>query len=250
MIRHLRALFSRQRAETPNDERMLGFYREFLRPGDLCFDIGSNMGNRLDIFRRLGCRVVALEPQTACFETLRRQYAGTPEIVLLQMAAAEREGELPIYIANAHTISSMSPEWIDRVRGSGRFAEYTWATTESVHCTTLDRLIADYGAPRFVKIDVEGFESQVLRGLSQPVPILSFEWTPEFFNATRACLSHLASLGKAEANYSLGESMHFALDEWVAFPALDTALDRYRHDHVVFGDIYVRFPEFARAHAG
>jgi len=250
MIQCLRALFSRLRPEPPHDGKMPAFYREFLRPGDLCFDIGSNVGNRLDVFRGLGCRVVALEPQSACFETLRRHYGDDPAVVLLHMGAAESKGELPIYLADANTISSMSPDWIDRVRTSGRFAEYTWATTETVRCTTLDLLISEFGVPRFIKVDVEGFELSVLRGLSQPVPMLSFEWTPEFFDAACGCLSHLADLGEAQANYSLGESMRFAQEEWVTFPELETILNRYRHDHVIFGDIYVRFPELLRTHSG
>jgi FkbM family methyltransferase len=243
LIRRLRDFLSPSSPVlSPDTGAMRAFYRQFLLPGDLCFDIGSNLGNRLEIFRRLDCTVVALEPQSVCFETLRQRFGKDPCVVLLPLAASESEGELPIHVASVNTISSMSSEWIERVRASGRFAEFQWDTAETVRCTTLDALIAEHGKPRFIKIDVEGFEPQVVRGLSQPVPALSFEWTPEFFDATRACLAHLSSLGSAEANYSLGESMRLALDEWVSPLALERELDKFRDDHVVFGDVYIRFP--------
>ena len=101
-------------------------------------------------------------------------------------------------------------------------------------------MIATHGQPRFIKIDVEGFEAEVVRGLSQSVPALSFEWTPEYLAATHDCFAHLAGLGFAQANYSLGESMRFALDQWDSLEAVERALTDYRHDTVVFGDVYVR----------
>lgn len=221
---------------------MTALYAQFLRSGDLCFDIGSNVGNRLEIFRSLGCRVVAAEPQSTCFTQLEARFGSDPEVFLVRTALAPQEGEMELYLSKAHTIASMSPEWIRRVRDSGRFTKYNWDRREIVPVTTLDRLIARHGVPRFIKIDVEGFELEVLRGLSQRVHALSIEWTPEFLAATEACLSHLGTLGAFEANYSLGESMRFELSEWTNAAGLIAELRRHEDNPVVFGDVYVRFP--------
>ena len=94
----------------------------------------------------------------------------------------------------------------------------------------------------FIKIDVEGFELPVILGLSQPVPCLSFEWTPEFSQAAWDCLDHLAGIGDIETNYSLGESMLWAAEQWMKPVQLKTALAAYENDIKHFGDIYVRFP--------
>ncbi len=222
---------------------MTGLYGKFLRAGDLCFDVGANLGNRLRIFRKLGCRVVALEPQQSCYSELQAEFGGDADVVLIQKAAAAAEREMEMLIANAHTISSLSTDWIRKVKESGRFAEYQWDKTQRVVTTTLDALIAAHGVPRFIKIDVEGFEPEVLRGLTQPVPFLSFEWTPEYSSAMVESLEHLESIGRIETNYSLEESMELADETWIAASRLRELLKPMETDSRVFGDIYVRFPE-------
>lgn len=229
-------------APTHGEERMTGLYGKFLRAGDLCFDVGANLGNRLRIFRKLGCRVVALEPQQSCYSELQAEFGGDADVVLIQKAAAAAEREMEMLIANAHTISSLSTEWIRKVKESGRFKDYRWDKTEKVVSTTLDALIASHGVPRFIKIDVEGYEPEVLRGLTQPAPFLSFEWTPEFSSATVESLAHLGTIGAIETNYSLGESMELASDQWMRASRLLELLKPMETDARVFGDIYIRFP--------
>ena len=137
----------------------------------------------------------------------------------------------------ADTISSLSPAWIESVKASGRFGGRRWDRKVIVPVTTLDQLIQEHGLPRFCKIDVEGFELEVLRGLTQPLPALSFEFTPEFIEAAVDCLRYLDGLGEARFNYSIGESMHLALPEWVDAAAMTSILTTLP-DKSIFGDVY------------
>ena len=76
-------------------------------------------------------------------------------------------------------------------------------------------MIKKYGIPNFCKIDVEGYELEVLKGLSKPIKTLSFEYTiPEFIDKDVDCNEYLNSLGKIVCNYSSADSMELAYSEW------------------------------------
>jgi FkbM family methyltransferase len=225
---------------TEQDERMLGFYSRLVRPGDLCFDIGANLGNRTRILRRLGARVVAVEPQPALARVLRAMHRRDDGVTVVESAVGEAAGDAELMLGNAHVLSSLSAEWIAATQRSGRFARSRWEERVQVRVTTLDALITENGVPDFVKIDVEGFEAPVVRGLSRAIPLLSLEFTPEWLDSTLECLERLSLLGTLRVNYSLGESMAMALDTWVTQAEIVAALERYRGDTSVFGDVYVR----------
>lgn len=220
---------------------MLVFYAQFVQPDTLCFDVGANIGNRVKVFLKLGANVIAIEPQSECAGTLRARYGKTDKVRVVQKALGDSEAKAEILISNALTISSLSPEWVQAVRRSGRFSQHNWDRSEVVEVTTLDRLIEQYGVPCFIKIDVEGFEYQVIKGLSQPVNALSLEFVPEFIDSAFKCLNHLQQLGDIRLNYSLGESMHLALGQWVTLSEITDLLEQFRNDHDLFGDVYVRF---------
>jgi FkbM family methyltransferase len=226
-----RAALERRRAQ-----KGVRFYREFLGGGELCFDVGANVGDRTRLFRQLGATVVAVEPQRACIAELKRRFEGDAQVAIVQSALGAAPGKAEIAISESDpTISTMSARW----RTEGRFAgSGNWTGTEEVEVTTLDRLIEEHGRPKFCKIDVEGYEEQVLAGLSEPIPYTSFEFTREFLDDARKCVSHLGRIGSIEVSYSPGESMALAGD-WADPGTIFARLDA-SPEPGLWGDIYVR----------
>ena len=105
--------------------------------------------------------------------------------------------------------------------------------------TTLDALIAAHGRPALCKIDVEGFEAEVLRGLSQPLPLVSFEYLPAAITVAYACLARLAALGEYEFNWFVGESHRWASPTWLDAGAMAAQLDTLAAGRAS-GDIFAR----------
>lgn len=215
-------------------------YRMFLHPGDLAFDLGAHVGNRVWAWRRLGARVVALEPNPALMERLERWYGRDPQVRLLPLAAGAVAGTATLSTSRMHpTVSSLSPQWIARVRAAPGFTRVRWEGQLEVPVTTLDRLIAEFGRPAFCKIDVEGFEAEVLRGLSQPLAALSFEYHAADPEAAVHCIRRLEELGRYEFNWTFGEAARLHRDRWAA--AEDAVgFVRSLPPRVASGDLYAR----------
>src|SRR5262245_46495879 len=199
------------------DAAMDALYARFVRAGDLTFDIGSHIGDRIGAFRRLGARVVALEPQPLCARAIRAIYTGDDKVTLIESACGAQPGTLTLQINSANpTVSTASADFIRAADGAGGWEGQVWDATVEVPCTTLDALVAEHGAPAFAKIDVEGFEDTVLEGLSQPLPTLSFEFTTIQRDVAQRCLERLASLGPYGFDVALGESQRLTFGCWVS----------------------------------
>lgn len=216
----------------------LKFYQQFIGKNDLCFDVGANIGNRTEIFLKLGARVVAVEPQDECAQMLKLRFGN--KIHLIQSALGERNGEETIFISETSEVSSLSKDWIDSVSQS-RFKNVQWDRQKKVAVTTMDDLIKTHGTPQFCKIDVEGYEEKVLSGLSSRIPVISFEYTiPERLDNVAACLSRLSVLGPFTCNFAIGEKMKLEYATWVSSEVLLKKLTDLS-SKAPFGDIYVRF---------
>ena len=119
-----------------------------------------------------------------------------------------------------------------------------WDKTETVKITTLDKLIAKLGSPKFCKIDVEGYEEQVLKGLSVPIEYISLEYTlPERLESLSNCLHELSRIGSFDCNYTIGEDMKLELSEWVGRDKLIHEVKQFGNREM-FGDIYIHGPTF------
>lgn len=212
-------------------------YSKFVKRGDVCFDIGANLGIITDSLLKLGVKVVCVEPQKACLDILREKFKDNKNVFIVGKAIGEREGEAEISICeDAPTISTMSDKW----REAGRFSEnYEWNKTQKVEVVTLDQLIEQYGTPSFCKIDVEGFEVSVLKGLTKAIPFVSFEFTKEFFEDAKTCINHISSIGPAKFNFTFCESEKLVFPEWVSSEELIRKLEGEKKVSLA-GDIYVK----------
>src|SRR3984893_15041819 len=139
-------------------------YARFVADDDLLFDIGSHVGDRVAAFRRLGARVVAVEPQPALTTTLRLLYGRDKDVGIEETAVGSRAGTAVLKLnLDTPTISTASEAFIAAAHDAPGWEGQHWTRTVEVPVTTLDAMIARHGAPRFIKIDVDGYEADVMR---------------------------------------------------------------------------------------
>lgn len=218
--------------------RLRRCYGQFIRPGDLCFDIGAHVGNRLMAWRALDARIVAVEPQPLLMRTLRQRYGKDANITLVEEAIGAEPGEATLFISTrTPTVTTLSREWIAQVQQDASFQSVRWDREVTVPVTTLDTLIELHGEPRFCKIDVEGFELAVLEGLSRPLVALSFEYIPASIGIALACIDRLEQLGHYEYNLAPGETHRLQFERWLTPAEMKRELEATREGS---GDVYAR----------
>jgi FkbM family methyltransferase len=172
----------------------------------------------------MGARVVAADPDEANESVLRQKFLTLrlrpKPVVVVVKAVSDTEGVETMWIdAPGSTMNTLSPKWVRTLRrDETRFGStLQFSHTRTIPTTTLDRLMEIHGIPHFVKIDVEGFEPAVLRGMKRPVPYLSFEVNlPEFRAEGLECVERLVCIDAHGAfNYAADLRRGLVLPAWL-----------------------------------
>ena len=211
------------------------FFGALIKPGDLCFDVGSNIGDISAVLLRLGARVVAIDPQPRAMHELKARLGAYPRLTCLETGLGAAPGEATLFLTEGVGTCSMVQDWLPGVAAKG---------SVKVPVTTLNAVIARHGRPAFCKIDVEGFELEVLKGLSGGLPLVSIEYhmTAEDLAKITQCLDRLGAFGPISLNLIPSDRAKFAWPDWLDRTEFDRRFPGELRDDPAFayGDIFIR----------
>lgn len=224
------------------ESRTKKLYSGFLDKNALAFDVGANIGDRTKALLEVGFSVVAIEPVEKFYTILKETFipAYKEKIAIIQKGIGEEESVKTLYVEGA-TMSTFSEEFINDRKNEGY--DDIWKEKVDVEITTLDNLIAEFGIPSFIKIDVEGYELNVLRGLTQPVKYISIEHIPTMRNKTLECLAYLMKISPDyKFNFLLGESIILVLKDWISYEEMIEIIndDNNRLNTIAYSDIFAK----------
>lgn len=216
-----------------DEHRQFVFYKKIIGKDKLVFDVGANIGTKTELFYKLGNKVVAIEPQHYCYEILKEKFKNNPGVKIVNKGIGDRTGKATLYTsAKYRGFSSLKEDWQKNTKYD------SFDGKEIIEITTLENLITQHGLPYFCKIDVEGFELEVLNGLQSKIPCLNFEFHGNLFELIINCLNRLDKLSYKLFNYVEGEG-NFKIKKWVPMVDLINILER-KKDNQIWGDIYAK----------
>jgi len=186
----------------------LAFLNSIHNSSKFVFDIGANEGFLTAIFRDAGFAVVAVEPAKRNIAILKQRFRNDSNVIIVEAAVSDKEGEINFYESKTNAaFGTASQKW--KEQGASRHPDVIYQQGSVIKTITLDQLITKHGKPAFIKIDVEGHEEFAIKGLSQTLPLISFEAIlPEFLEETKKCITHLTSLDeKAMFNFAVNNQL-------------------------------------------
>lgn len=210
---------------------------ELIATDRLVLDIGAYNGDKAAWFAARGARVICVEPQPGLAKALRKRFADNERVTVIEKGVGATSGTAILHICETDPVlSTFKEHW-----QQGRFLGRRWDQQHEVAITTLADLVEQHGVPDYCKIDVEGAEVDVLRGLDRRVGVLSFEFTAEYLAHAAEAVQLLRALGYAQYNFSIGELPTFELEDWIDEDALLARLaTACTANAKLWGDIYAR----------
>lgn len=215
-----------------NQYKQKQFYVKMINKGDLCFDIGANIGTKSRIFLSLGAKVIAFEPQLNCLKKLKLIKNNNFKFLAIGIGSKDEEKEL--IVTNNIEIASFSNHFLNYVSNDNLYQQ----KKEKVIVKKLDTVIKKYGIPNFCKIDVEGYELEIISALSYKIPLIEFEFTGGFISDTIKIIKLLDDKNR-RFNYNLNEKHKFELINWKTSEEIITSINNLPK-HKLHGNIFVK----------
>jgi FkbM family methyltransferase len=206
----------------------------------LVYDIGA-ADDGVEPFLKQGAKkVIGIEPVKAQYKILEKKYKNNKDVIVLNLAIGSKDGLEKMYICNSRYFSTFSKEQVDCINNQEETKNLEFYKEEMINILSLDTLIKKYGMPYFCKIDVEGYEPEVLSGLSKPIDLISFEYNTLFPNKAISCIEILEKLGEYEFNLMKNKENNIKNKEWVNADNMMEIVSKFNSDEMNFGDIYCR----------
>ena len=193
----------------------------------LCFDIGANRGDFTLAALAKGYRVVALEPAPRVFSALVGNFIYNPNVTPLKYAVSGSDyATIEFFEADEDGLSTLNLDWLtdESMPYAGKPYRTIKATT-----ITIDTLALKYGTPDLIKIDVEGAEWSVFKGLSSKMGTIAFEWTDATLNEHDLQIEYLAYGGYTEVAPQFIE--HHCQEPDIWYPIKDFSLSGWILDN-------------------
>lgn len=171
----------------------------------MAFDVGANMGVCTEwLLKNKYDKVISVEPDVSAFNYLSNKYRSNERVILLNNVLSDESGVIDFYECSCSTLSTADIEWINSSRFAG---QYHWSPTHKT-AITFDQMFKMYGFPDFLKIDVEGSEYQVIKGMTQKIDcIIGFEWAEEKWEQILLTVQYLQKLGYTQFSFTNANSM-------------------------------------------
>lgn len=181
----------------------------------ILFDIGANHGKYTDANIKKYSSFVLVEANPMLCQELQLKYKDNPKIIIINAIASNKENET-FYISNADQISTADLAWVNNSRFT---KDYHWQPFQGIQTVSLDTLLQSFPEVTHIKVDVEGYEYNVIQSLHTKVPLLSFEWAEEKKEEILLTLVYLERLGFTQFHIQFEDTYTYEVpkDQWMPY---------------------------------
>lgn len=221
------------------------FYKNFLHShpykNELIFDVGANMGRKSFIFLKLTKKVIAFEPSVNLYQFLKKRFQ-KENILIFNCALGSRISTLDLFIVEDNeAYNSLNKKHIESIVTKRGIANKNNVKSTKVQVELLENFVQKFGLPKYIKIDVEGHEYEVIKGLKTPVPLLSFEVNlPEFRQEAIDTITYLQTLSNNKYSYNFTAGFSWISEEFLSATKAVNFLTETSQPYL---EIYVRMQQ-------